>query len=87
MPCAVVVRPTDAVNRPSGTRAIPEGDRMSKRSAGAPAYSTRLSVPVTEALNAAVANAASQSLTSINSFVRIALLEKLTRDGVEIVEN
>jgi hypothetical protein len=49
----------------------------------APDYSARLSVVVPRPLGDAVADAASKSLTSVNSYVRGAVLAKLRADGFE----
>jgi predicted HicB family RNase H-like nuclease len=53
------------------------------KSKSAPEYDVRFNIAATRPLVAAVANAASTNLCSINSYVRGALLAKLRADGFE----
>jgi hypothetical protein len=59
---------------------------MSRKNSASPAYGQRLNIPVTTLLAAAVASAAAKQLTSMNSYVRGAVLAKLQSDGIEIEE-
>ena len=60
---------------------------MSRKSSTSPAYGPRLNVPVTMPLIDAVASAAAKQLTSMNSYVRGAVLAKLHSDGIEVSES
>jgi predicted HicB family RNase H-like nuclease len=59
---------------------------MSRKNSASPAYGPRLNVPVTTPLIDAVASAAAKQLTSMNSYVRSAVLAKLQSDGIKIEE-
>jgi hypothetical protein len=60
---------------------------MSRRSAAqhkpTTTYGPRLSVPVPTLLASALASAAGKSMTSMNSYVRAAVLAKLKADGFD----
>jgi hypothetical protein len=60
---------------------------MRRRSPSAPVYDERLNVATTRPLNVAVATAAAAKLTSVNAWCRAAILEALSRDGVELSES
>jgi hypothetical protein len=47
-------------------------------------YAERLSIAATEPLRAAVAEAADRTMTSMNSYVRAAILAQLRKDGVRL---
>jgi hypothetical protein len=58
---------------------------MSKNSAS-PTYGPRLNIPVTTLLAEALHQAAAKQFTSMNSYVRGAVVAKLQSDGIEIKE-
>jgi predicted HicB family RNase H-like nuclease len=59
---------------------------MSRRSSAAVEYDSRLNIVLPSPLSDAVAAAAAADMTSINQYVRAALLAKLRADGVKLKE-
>jgi hypothetical protein len=60
---------------------------MPKRTSVARAYEARVNVAMPRPLSVAVANAADRQLTSVNAYIRSAVLAKLQSDGIEVSES